>query len=88
MTCDHCLDAIRLSGEMNKRTSCHACVSFYTSNGYWPDQQPFPFIEKPAAKSSTMTLVASVCQLCGHKLDGKIGGNGDVCSCRCHAGRV
>lgn len=37
---------------------------------------PYVFTEKPAAKSSTSVAVTSVCQKCGHKLDGKIGGNG------------
>jgi hypothetical protein len=54
--------------------------------------EPFPFNVKPAAKSSSMTMVASVCQLCGHKLDGKTGDvsgsygkDGKACPCGCHS---
>lgn len=43
---------------------------------------PFPFVVKPAAKSSTWVLKASVCQRCGCKLDGLTLKR--ACDCRCH----
>jgi hypothetical protein len=43
---------------------------------------PFIIQERPAAKSSTNVLNASVCQTCGCKLDGK--SLTRPCSCRCH----
>jgi hypothetical protein len=48
----------------------------------------YPFTVKPAAKSSTSVCMATVCPKCGHKFDGKIGGAGEPCSCKCHEGRV
>jgi hypothetical protein len=53
-----------------------------------PYDTPYVFENKPAAKSSSSVMQATVCQKCGHKFDGKIGGNGDPCDCRCHDGRV
>ena len=51
---------------------------------------PYEFKERPPAKSSTSVLQASVCQLCGHKLDGKKnasrGPDGKACTCLCHKG--
>lgn len=46
------------------------------------------FKEKPAAKSSTSVMKASVCQKCGCKMDGKIAGGKIGCTCACHKGRV
>lgn len=54
----------------------------------------FTFKEHPPAKSSTSVLKATVCQLCGHPLDGKKNGagsrsysrNGGPCDCMCHKG--
>src|SRR6266446_9951601 len=43
--------------------------------------QPYVIEEKPAAKSSTNVLNASVCQSCGCKLDGQP--LKKVCTCRC-----
>jgi hypothetical protein len=54
----------------------------------YADMEPFPFKLKPAAKSSTSVMQAMVCQKCGHKFDGKIGGAGEPCNCECHEGRV
>jgi hypothetical protein len=48
----------------------------------------FKFVEKPAAKSSTSVLQASVCQKCGCKLDGKIESMRPGCTCPCHKGRI
>lgn len=60
----------------------------------WCYAEPYHFVEKMMAKSSTSAMVSSVCQKCGHKLDGKkrskvnpiTGGAGEPCSCRCHEG--
>lgn len=54
--------------------------------------KPFPFKEKPPAKSSTSVLKASVCQVCGHPFDGKsakegsqsFDKDGKTCQCFCH----
>lgn len=46
------------------------------------EPESFAFQEKPAAKSSTNVLNASVCQSCGCKLDGQP--LKKICSCRCH----
>jgi hypothetical protein len=46
----------------------------------------FSLQDKPAAKSSTNVLNASVCQSCGCKLDGQP--LKKVCSCRCHVDGV
>jgi len=54
----------------------------------YKDLEPFPFAIKPAAKSSTNVCMATVCPKCGHKFDGKIGGAGEPCDCKCHLGRV
>jgi hypothetical protein len=74
------------------RLACNRCLNHRNENGYWPDDEPYPFNVKPAAKSSSMTMVASVCQLCGHKLDGKTGDvsgsygkDGKACPCGCHS---
>lgn len=48
----------------------------------YQDLPPYPFNEKPAAKSSTSVMQASVCQKCGCKLDGKAFKKG--CLCQCH----
>jgi hypothetical protein len=48
----------------------------------YEDLEPFPFNVKPAAKSSTSVMQASVCQKCGCKLDGK--SLKQACSCKCH----
>jgi hypothetical protein len=53
---------------------------------------PYVIEEKPAAKSSTSVLNATVCQLCGHKMDGKSAAEGSqsfakdgtTCKCGCH----
>lgn len=47
-----------------------------------PIYPPYPFILKPAAKSSSTVMVASVCQSCGCKLDGR--SLKKACACRCH----
>jgi len=48
------------------------------------------FRDRPAAKSSTSVMQASVCQGCGHKLDGRKGvsrgPDGRPCTCKCHEG--
>lgn len=54
----------------------------------YKDLEPYPFVIRPVAKSSTSVMQATVCQKCGHKFDGKIGGNGEPCKCKCHEGRV
>lgn len=54
----------------------------------YPDLEPYPFNVKPATKSSTCTLVATVCQRCGCKFDGKLAGGKVGCKCKCHEGRV
>jgi hypothetical protein len=46
------------------------------------EDTPYPFNVKPAAKSSTSVLKASVCQRCGCKLDGKALTR--PCNCLCH----
>lgn len=55
--------------------------------------EPYPFKVKPPAKSSTSVMKASVCQKCGHKLDGapgsisgSFGPDGKACKCFCHEG--
>lgn len=48
----------------------------------YEDLEPYPFNIKPAAKSSTSVLKASVCQRCGCKLDGKP--LTKKCDCKCH----
>jgi hypothetical protein len=45
-------------------------------------EPPFQITERPAVKSSTSVLKASVCQSCGCKLDGQP--LTKPCSCRCH----
>lgn len=52
------------------------------------DDEMFEFTERPVVKSSTNVLQATICQKCGHKFDGKIGGNGEPCNCKCHDGRI
>lgn len=53
-------------------------------------ESPYVFKEKPVAKSSTNVLSASVCQICGHPLDGKKNASrdktGKACQCFCHKG--
>jgi len=44
--------------------------------------EPYPFVERPAAKSTTSVMKASVCQRCGCRLDGK--SLARPCDCRCH----
>lgn len=46
------------------------------------EDNPYIFPDRPAVKSSTSVLQASVCQSCGCKLDGKT--LKKVCNCRCH----
>jgi|HubBroStandDraft_2_1064218.scaffolds.fasta_scaffold72801_2 hypothetical protein len=50
----------------------------------------YQFTEKPVAKSSSCTLMATACQLCGHKRDGRknasLGPDGKACKCGCHEG--
>jgi len=45
-------------------------------------EKPYPFPNRPPARSSTSVLQASVCQRCGCKLDGKP--LKKRCDCRCH----
>lgn len=45
-------------------------------------ETPYVFPNRPAAKSSTSVMQASVCQRCGCKLDGKT--LKKVCHCKCH----
>ena len=56
------------------------------------NDEAYVFTERPPAKSSTSVLQVSVCQQCGHKLDGRsaaegsqsFGKDGKACQCNCH----
>jgi hypothetical protein len=37
----------------------------------YEDLEPYPFVERPVAKSSSSVMKASDCQSCWRKLDGK-----------------
>lgn len=54
------------------------------ADGTQPLADSYQFEERPAAKSSTSVLKASVCQRCGCKLDGKIESMKPGCTCKCH----
>ena len=54
------------------------------ADGTQPLADAYEFKEKPAAKSSTNVLNASVCQSCGCKLDGKVESMKPGCKCKCH----
>lgn len=78
-------------GSALERESCLCLSPVVRSNPDCPVHgydKPYVFVEKPVAKSSTSVMQATVCQKCGHKFDGKIGGNGEPCGCSCHRGRV
>lgn len=68
--CNHCLAAL----ETNDTLVCEACVE--------ESLRPFDFVEHAAAKSSSCTMMPTVCQLCGHKFDGLSAG--EPCDCSCH----
>lgn len=61
------------------------------ADGSQPLDDAYKFAEKPAAKSSTSVLNATVCQICGHPMDGKKnasrGKDGKACTCFCHKER-
>lgn len=69
-TCNHCLEPL----ETDDTFVCPRCVD--------EEMKPYPFVTKAAAKSSSLSLQASVCQGCGCKLDGKAFKAG--CKCTCH----
>lgn len=54
------------------------------------DPDDYEFDERPAAKSSTSVLKATVCQICGHPFDGQKAASrdkdGNPCTCFCHRG--
>jgi len=56
------------------------------ADGTEPDA--YKFEDRPAAKSSTSVMKATVCQICGHAFDGKknasLGADGLPCKCFCH----
>jgi len=58
------------------------------ADGTQPLADAYKFEEKPAAKSSTSVMKATVCQVCGHPFDGKknasLGADGTACKCFCH----
>jgi hypothetical protein len=56
---------------------CDACIEEF--------MQPFDFSaadQRVAAKSTSCTMMPTVCQLCGHKFDGMSAG--EACDCTCH----
>lgn len=67
--CNHCLTAIS-----DDTFVCEDCVE--------DAMRPFDFVEHDAAKSSSCTMMPTVCQLCGHKFDGMSAG--EACDCTCH----
>jgi hypothetical protein len=70
--CTHCTGPV----EDPESWICNACLD--------DSMAPFIFEEHAAAKSSSMSMVATVCQLCGHKFDGLSAG--EPCDCECHKG--
>ncbi len=60
------------------------------ADGTQPESYEFKI--RPAAKSSTSVMKATVCQICGHPFDGKknasLGADGTACKCFCHKGTL
>ncbi len=58
------------------------CPRCEDEESMYENLEPYNFIERPVAKSSTSVMKATVCQRCGCKLDGKTLVR--PCDCNCH----
>lgn len=80
------MHGIALRSEDDQRVRCYLV---FEGKVVKPEAQ-VGLADRPAAKSSTSVLNASVCQACGHPLDGKkgasFGPDGGPCTCFCHEG--